>query len=244
MLRRQFFVRNSSALRSLNHSRSYLSTQEGINPPNTLPIQPLPKWLQTFNENILLYPKIAMPLFFGMRMGSWYLLAYGCSQVLDLGPELAVGYAVSKFTAKLRQPLNIAMAAVLSHQFPILQQIKVSPLLIFPSTNSQSSEKVPLWLEKLRKWSEGPIDKYGSALLLSGRINSMLTIISVSCCTYYGVDLNSFLSSLGISETLQGASGSFAAASLMNSLLLPLHMWLASEYSSKVSSVLKLNSVS
>jgi hypothetical protein len=228
-------LRNSSTLRSLVCFRRYQSS-EGVSPS---PVAPVPRWLQTFNHNISSYPQAAMPLFLGMRVGTWYLLAYGCSQVLDLGPELAVGYAVSKFTVKLRQPLNIAMAAALSHQFPILQQIKVSPLLRYPSTDSdsQSLEKEPAWMEKVRLWSEGPIDKYGWALLFSGRINSMLTIISVSCCTYYGIDLNTFFSSLGISETLQEASGSMAAASLLNSLLLPFHMWLTSKYSPKVSSL-------
>jgi hypothetical protein len=220
---------NIFSIRSISH---FTLSEDVKNGP------PLPQWLQTFNLNISLYPTIAMPLFFSLRMGSWYLLAYGCSQLLDLGPGLAIGYAVSKLTAKIRQPVNIALAGVFSHQFPILQQIKVSPLMILqtadPKTPPPSEERNDIWLERFKQWVEGPIDKYGSALLFSGRINSFITILSVSYFTKSGYDLNSLLTSIGISESLQEASGSLAGATLINSFLLPIHMWLASKYSQKV----------
>lgn len=199
--------------------------------------KPLPLWIEKFNMNVQNSPTITTTFFVAMRVSSWHLSAFLCSQLLDLGPELAVGYAVAKLTAKFRQPINIALAGVLSHLFPILQQIKVSPLIAFPSNNSKSpsGEASDSWFEKLTLWIEGPIDKYGSSLLLSGRISSVLTIFTASYLLHHGLDLNTYLSSLGISETLQEVSGSLAAASIVNSCLLPWDVWFTSNSTPKIS---------
>lgn len=42
------------------------------------------------------------------------------SQFFEMGPELAVGYILTKFTGKFRTPVNISLAAVISNVFPIL----------------------------------------------------------------------------------------------------------------------------
>ena len=202
-----------------------------------------PPWLIHFNQNLSLYPFISLPFFTSLRFGSFYSLVFVCSQFFDLGSELAIGYAVSKLTSKFRQPLNLAISALLIQQFPLLQRIKVSSLLLLPkdsqnTSSSISSNSTPLSsIEKLiTSWVEEPLDKYGAAFLISGRLTSISTILISSSLIRQGVDINSFFTSLGIPDILQEASGSFGAATIINSILLPFHMWFAVSYSPTINS--------
>ena len=94
-----------------------------------------PNWIERFNNATSLYPQTSLYTFLLMRTSTWYLLTAIYTQTISVGPELAFGYLVAKFTGKFRQPLNLAVAAAISHQFPILSQIKASALLgiIHPS---------------------------------------------------------------------------------------------------------------
>lgn len=197
-----------------------------------------PKWIQTLNLNLSLYSLTAIPLFVTMRMSSWYFLVYLSNKFFLLGPEYAIGYAVSKLTLKFRSPLNLLLSALISKQFPLLQRIKISYLFNISNSlqNTSSSppsspSSPPSYADKLVTWIEEPTNKYGAAYLISGRLTSVSTILLTSYFVRQGVDINTVLSNIGIPDVLQEASGSFAAATLLNSFLLPFHVWYSALFS-------------
>ena len=175
-----------------------------------------------------------------MRTGTWYALTALFSQTLQVGPELAVGYLLAKFSGKIRQPFNISLAALISHSFPILGQIHASALLGIVSPVNQGNEATPppTWLEQklliVLDWLKGPVDKYGFSLFLAGKINIALTILLTGGALKSGMDVASLLTSWGIDSSLQNGAGAMAAATLTNMLLLPGHLWLLAVVSPKV----------
>jgi len=70
---------------------------------------------------------------------------------------------------------------------------------------------------------QGPIDQYGLALYISGRLSALITIGVTSTMISKGLDVESFLTSWGISESLGGAVGTLAASSVGNIVFTPLH---------------------
>ena len=199
----------------------------------------VPQWIQRFNHTASLYPQTSLYTFLLMRTSTWYLLTAIYSQTITVGPELAFGYLVAKFTGKFRQPLNLALAAVISHQFPILGQIKASALLgvIHPNTgstnttsgvNPSTAEVPPSPIERrilmLLDWIRGPVDKYGFSLFVAGKVNIVLTILLSAAALKKGIDLSSLLTTWNISMTLQNGAGAMAAATLTNAFLLPIHL--------------------
>jgi hypothetical protein len=178
-----------------------------------------------------------------MRTGTWYALTALFSQTLQVGPELAVGYLLAKFSGKIRQPFNISLAALISHAFPILSKIKASALLgiVSPEVAVNKGNEVPpppTWLEhnllRVLEWLKGPVDKYGFSLFLAGKINIGLTILLTGGALKSGMDVSTLLTSWGIDSTLQNGAGAMAAATLTNILLLPGHLWLLTIVSPKV----------
>lgn len=167
-------------------------------------------------------------------------------------PELAVGYFVTKCTSKFRQPANLGLAAILSKAFPILTEINSKSLVgvlspsdvgIRPrrndrsdshnSSNSTSSsvskDKMEELVLKMTRTIEnavnGPVNTYGFSLFLASRITMLSSIVGVSLLTYVGYDLSAFLESYGVSETIQATGAGLAAATLTNSVLLPLQLY-------------------
>ena len=182
-----------------------------------------------------------------MRTSTWYLLTAIYSQTISVGPELAFGYLVAKFTGKFRQPLNLALAAVISHQFPIFGEIKASSLLgivhpgtstgtgtnagtsntpsgVHPTAAEEPPSPLELRLQRLLDWVRGPVDKYGFSLFVAGKVNIVLTILITAAALKQGVDLSSLLTTWNISTTLQNGAGAMAAATLTNVVLLPIHL--------------------
>ena len=176
-----------------------------------------------------------------MRTGTWYALTGLFSLTLHVGPELAVGYLLAKFSGKFRQPFNISLAALISHSFPILGEIKASALLgiVSPEVATGKGDEVPppppTWLEQkllgILDWLKGPVDKYGFSLFLAGKVNIALTILVTGGALKSGMDVSSLLTSWGIDAALQNGAGAMAAATLTNMLLLPGHLWLLTRVS-------------
>ena len=216
------------------------------------------RWIGDFNEVLTSHPALSLTTFLAMRSSFWYALtALYAYQGLFPGSELAIGYILAKFTGKIRQPANLALAAFLCRAFPILTLIKSRPLvgMIYPtnetsdsSTESSSStqpnskqppsKQPPSWSQHLAEMVEstivGPVDTYGFALYLAGKINVAVTIVAAALCIRYGIDANSILSSFGISETLQSGGSAMGAATVTNVFLLPLHLRIFPELVTKV----------
>lgn len=151
------------------------------------------KWIKHFNNTVAAHAEISLWSFLALRVGSWYTLSAMYAFIPDIGPELAVGYLIAKFTGKLRQPANFALAAVISHQFPILGTIKASALigLIKKKPDPNEAEK-PMIIKKVEQfldWIQGPLDKYGFSYFIASKVNIGLLIIGASYAVKTGLDV-------------------------------------------------------
>jgi len=182
------------------------------------------------------------------------------------GPELAIGWLVSRGMSKLRQPVNLAMAAAVQKVFPILSEVKVTALVgaITPppevkqigidfqesiearkaalrergggkSAVADVADKAGAMANKVGEGAmamadklQGPVDKYGAALFLSSKVTSIGTFCTAAACVHYGVDVASLMAYIGAPDALNGAGAGMscmAAAVLVNTFLLPGHLW-------------------
>ena len=212
-------------LRVIDRSAKSMSGRRCFVAPPPPPPVPTPPplgrstWLHaaiaSFNENAANYPQTALYTFLLSRMGTWYLLTAIYAQTATVGPELAIGYLVAKVTGKVRQPANVALAAVISHRFPIFSEVKASALLgvVHPgpaAAATAGNEEAPppppppSALEKrllqVLDWLRGPVDKYGFGLFVAGKVNIGLTILLTGTALRNGVDVSSFLTSWGVTD--------------------------------------------
>ena len=222
-------------------------------------------WIRRFNRAVNANPQTSLVSFLAMRNVSWYSLFGIYSNMFSFGPELAVGYFVTKCTSKFRQPLNVAVAAVLLKAFPILKQVNskalvgilsptdiglsksvfVPPVSVIGAGEAKSSIDINPHMEnmisKLHASIEyvvnGPVNTYGFSLFLASRITMASSVITVSACTYYGYDMTSFLASYGISKTIQSAGGAMAMSTLTNVILLPVQLYFLPSFIPKASTL-------
>ena len=157
-----------------------------------------PGWINDFNIILGSNPELSLHTFIFIRVATWYTAAALFGLVTGMGPELGVGYLAAKFTGKIRQPFNIAVAAIISNQFPSLGTIKASALLGIvkppPVTPEEQSKKPELAvkLEKALEWLSGPFDKYGFSYFVASKINLTIVIIGTSYAVKTGLDVSKF----------------------------------------------------
>jgi len=141
-------------------------------------------WNSTLNRA----PQNVVSTFLFTQSSTWLLLFKSLSAsslAASLPPELAVGWLAARLTKKFRQPVNVALGAAVVQVAPSVADLKVTPLLTgavsSPELATQVSEK-RAQLEKAfpflkpgiagavsaGQWLQGPVDKYGLALYLSG----------------------------------------------------------------------------
>mmetsp|Transcript_65940 Transcript_65940/g.148826 ORF Transcript_65940/g.148826 Transcript_65940/m.148826 type:complete len:311 (+) Transcript_65940:725-1657(+) len=82
------------------------------------------------------------------------------------------------------------------------------------------------------KWLQGPVDKYGLALYLSGRATGAFTLVAVTAAVQQGMDIEAVLQSWGFANGAAGGGvgsvvGSLATAALLNAAFTPLHFAVA-----------------
>jgi hypothetical protein len=194
-----------------------------------------------FNEVIEKNPLTLFWIFMGSRTGTWFVL-YKVSAAMNLfpGPELALGFLVSRVTSKIRQPVNIAMAAACAAAFPKLSLLKVSVLLtgLVPGekglesglkeyAKSETAKKMLNGMWSGLKFIQGPIDKYGASWYISSKITTMATILGGAYAIKSGLDVTSVLSEWGFATDMQDGFGAMAGAFFINTPLVPLHLVLA-----------------
>lgn len=186
-----------------------------------------------------------------------------------MGPELAIGWLISRGTSKFRQPANLALAAPLQSLFPILSHIKVTALMgiIVPppqvrqmgtdivdsieakktamrERNGGSSAvadaadragaaatRVGEGVMRIADRLHGPMDKYGASIFLSSKLTSIGVTVGAAACVHYGVDVASAAAFVGMPASFMAEAGggmsNMAAAVVVNSFLLPGHLWAA-----------------
>jgi hypothetical protein len=203
--------------------------------------KPIPAWINKFNDSISTNIYVTVPFFLGIRNATWYGLVFAISQTMAIGPEFGVAYMITKFTGKFRQPMNVALAAGISEAVPMFRHIKASALFgALPPDNSVKLEP-PSNLEKFANWISGPLDKYGRKFSLTcfitvsyiysgfsyyvaSKVSLFSSVAGIATLIRYGVDVSSVLTSLGINDTMQDAAGAMGASTLINVLLLPMHL--------------------
>lgn len=213
---------------------------------STNPPSRITAWIQEFNDSVAENPKLSLATYLFVRNATWYALVAAIGATCNLPPALGIGFLLAKFTGKIRQPVNIALAALLSKAFPILTTIKSAPLLglVYTPETKQSdlnaikeqNEATANILQRLSSTIDyyvvGPVDTYGFSLFIASKINVVATVVVGTWCIQSGMDAGSLLSSLGISQTMQAGGGAMGAATLTNAALLPLHLYGLPFYSS------------
>lgn len=175
---------------SCNHFSSSAGADDKKDEPDAETF--LTKWIKSFNEIATQHPEASLYSFLIMRISTWYMLAGAGGMLLDLGPELAVGYAAARFTGNFRQPFNAGLAGLISYEYPIFSTIKASALMGIIKEAPSKVEKPPQMVkfENFIKWISGPIDKYGFSYFVASRINLALVVIGISYAVQTGLDVS------------------------------------------------------
>ena len=84
-------------------------------------------------------------------------------------PALALGGLVGRLSKKPRAPLDLMLAATLSHAVPATNALKLGPLLApMQAAPKPDAEITPLErrVYAMIHWAEGPINQYGAPYML------------------------------------------------------------------------------
>lgn len=194
-------------------------------------------WIRRFNKIATQQPLNTLLVFFASRSITWYSL-FGASTLSGMcGPDLALGYLVTKVTAKIRQPANLALAAVLTRVFPVLTEVQGKALLgvlsptdvglIRPDSGTSTLVRIHA---KIEYFINGPVNEYGFPLFVASRVTMLSSLLIISLCSRYGFDLSPLLSNIGVNDAVQTTGGAMGAASIINTFLLPVHLYLLPDY--------------
>ncbi|KAL3893004.1 MAG: hypothetical protein SGPRY_014569, partial [Prymnesium sp.] len=160
-------------------------------------------------------------------------------------------------TKKLRTPLDLSLAASLSHTVPATNQLKLGPLLgvIKPddkvskdgsagdtaakdgSSGKREDATVEDRIMKIARWAEGPINKYGGPYMMVHWASGLTVIGGTTYAVHHGLDIMALLNYLPF-VTPESDAASFvshqasciAGATVLNTLSLPVRLYLMSMY--------------
>lgn len=190
----------------------------------------LKKDIEHLNHLLMNHPKTSLGTFLCIRNGSWWILFALCNYLGIGSTSLGFGYLVAKFTAKFRASANIAVAVMLQKAFPMLSEIQGATLLgkgVFPELEKQENKEPTEFDKKIQKMNDyltAPIDKYGFAYYLAGKINIFITITTTAALLHFGIDIKTVLDGLGVPAAIQDGGGAMAFATLINTFLIPPHL--------------------
>lgn len=168
-----------------------------------------------------------MTVFLSSRTLTWYLLVFLLNVKLiplHFGAEWAIGYLGMRVSGKFRHPATLLLASGIHKAFPSLSNIKASALMGAVNFDDPKEKPSPA-MEKVKEWINGPLDKYGFAYYLASKATIGMSIGIITGCAMYGWDMQSQLSAWGVPVTMQEGAGSMAGATLLNLVLLPLHLY-------------------
>ena len=171
---------------------------------------------------------------FGASKASAFAAIAGVCATAGLPPELAVGYVLSRATGKLRVPLNCLLASGVSAAVPQLGEFRVRP--VAEATRDAARAALgPALCAHLDALAPAPtaaaaktaafVDAHAVSFYAAGSFTNVATIGGGALAAAYGVDLPGALASAGLAEEIGAGVGGLAAASVLNSLLFPAHLW-------------------
>lgn len=199
------------------------------NDHDTEPKYPDDAWTRFTNEFNALTTRLprTATLAIGAARLSSFLAIYNIIQlypalVSGVGPGLVLGYLAHVATRRFQTPINMAITPVIAKAFPRVSQFHCSFLTSFvaPSGGFGSPR-----ITNFMNWLNGPIDSYGFAYFLAGRVTTAAVVLGVAGLLNQGVDLQSWLSSWGVASTFQSEVTLMTGAFLVNSFLVPLHFY-------------------
>ncbi len=209
-----------------------------------------PEWIVRLNETLKDYPGHSFATYLGTGLATFGAANLTLAAMHFDFPALAVAGIVSKLTKKLRMPLDLSLAAALSHAVPSTNALKLGPLLVAPLPAPEPAEHyaaAPTKLESLAealerrlltvlRWAEGPVNRFGAPYLMVHWASGLCTFVGTALAFSHGVDVAAvlrhvpLLSSLSASTTemVSGPASCLAGAALINTLSLPLRLYLMS----------------
>ena len=152
-----------------------------------------------------------------------------------------------KLRKKPRIPLDLSLAAAVSHAVPMTNALKLGPLLSAPPVPVEATKASPAGATTLAesaeqrmlgfaRWVEGPINQYGAPYMLVHWASGLATFVGTAALVHHGVDIVAVLRQLpfvpsvsdSTTEVLSGRASCLAGAMLINSLSLPVRIYLMS----------------
>ena len=208
----------------------------------TLTSTPLtPAWplVDRLNSTLVDYPVTSFTLYTASSLGTFGVgFALLSAAGFDV-PALALGGLVGRLSKRPRAPLDLMLAATLSHAVPATNALKLGPLLApVQAAPKPDAEITPLErrIYAAIQWVEGPINQYGAPYMLVHWASGLTTVSIATACVHGGVDVVALLGRLpfmGDAASLQLVTGSascIAGAACLNSLSLPARLYLMSWY--------------
>ena len=207
----------------------------------TLTSTPPPAWplVDRLNSTLVDYPVTSFTLYTASSLGTFGVgFALLSAAGFDV-PALALGGLVGRLSKRPRAPLDLMLAATLSHAVPATNALKLGPLLApVQAAPKPDAEITPLErrIYAAIQWVEGPINQYGAPYMLVHWASGLTTVSLATACVHGGVDVVALLSRLpfmGDAASLQLVTGSascIAGAACLNSLSLPARLYLMSWY--------------
>jgi hypothetical protein len=205
------------------------------------------RFVKDWNATLLRRPQTVVSTFLASQSSTWMVLYGGVTYVLPAGllaPELAVGWMASRLTRKFRQPLNFALSAAIVRVVPAVSELKVTALITGVAPDKQARdqwqrararvvERLPFMDTVFNKgrqgleWLNGPVDKYGLAFYLAGKVTSLSTLLATAAVVRQGVDVVALLAGWGLTGEFSDALANLAGSGAMNVAFTPAHFGLA-----------------
>lgn len=187
------------------------------------------------------YPGYSFATYLTSSVGTFGIAYVALSAIGFDAPALAVAGVVSRFTKRLRTPVDLSIAAAVAHAAPWTNTLKLGPLLTAPLAAvpaTQAASPLEARIYGLVRSVEGPVNKYGAPYMLVHWASGLATVSLTTACVHHGVDVGAVLGALpflssatdGLAQAVSGKASCVAGAMVLNTLSLPLRLYAMSVY--------------
>lgn len=193
--------------------------------PLLRPVGGMEIFVEALNQRLRRAPFAAFWAHTGLQLASFGVVFTALKPFNFAVPEMVVALAIASPIKRLRLPLDVATAAVFANLFPVLTRVEMMAL-INPHAHDQAAKgkvdengamsRVRLALRAYRALAvgrdaaarraaqvirvlEGPVNKYGAALLLARVCNGLATFTAVTVLLKMGMDMGAVLEWLNVS---------------------------------------------
>ena len=203
------------------------------------------RWLcvDDLNETLEHYPAFSFAAHISSSLAT-FGLAYAALHAVGFdAPAIACAGVVSRLTKRLRMPLDVSLAAAMSHAMPSANRLKLGHLVAAPIAHVQAADgsepagRIEQGLVAFTRAVQGPVNTYGGPYVLVHWCTGLATASATTLCVHHGVDVMSMLSSLPLVSLSEGAAQSVSktascvgGAMLLNTMLLPFRIVLLGRF--------------